>query len=283
MRTVHSPASVHVPTFVDAGPRGFAGLTRDTVAVLVRAPVPLVVVPIVVQSALLVVAELATLFFDPLADPVAVTLAWALGYTALTIVALAATSSIVLATLRLLRDGDAIGLARVLAVAAAAGWRVLVTTWSASWRVGLGFALFIVPGLVLMSKYVVALPATVFDGAAGRAALARSADVQRGARLRVAAYGFLACALTAWTSTAPEAVAGTSTLVTLLLWAPGAVVPSALLVGATLVFFDLTDDGGARPLRAPRIGDAPPASGRSIVAALAVVAFLASLATMWVA
>ena len=69
--------------------------------------------------------------------------------------------------------------------------RLLVTVWSAGWRIGLGFLVFIIPGIVLTARYALALPIVAWSEhkVCGVDALHESEELMEGHGRRVLSYG----------------------------------------------------------------------------------------------
>jgi hypothetical protein len=79
--------------------------------------------------------------------------------------------------------------------AGSAAWgRALKTTFITGFLVGLSFLLFIVPGFVFGTRFMLAVPATVIDGLDAREARAKSTElVQARGTFRLFLWGFAAC------------------------------------------------------------------------------------------
>jgi hypothetical protein len=63
--------------------------------------------------------------------------------------------------------------------------RVLGTLWALTWRVLLGFLLFVIPGIVMALRYFVAIPSAVFERISGSEACTASREALRGQTLRL--------------------------------------------------------------------------------------------------
>lgn len=78
-----------------------------------------------------------------------------------------------------------------MAESAANYGRLLATVWSAGWRIGLGFLLLIVPGIVLTARYALALPMTAWTGSkmSGPDGLYESEALVEGHSIMILGYG----------------------------------------------------------------------------------------------
>jgi hypothetical protein len=189
-----SSAFVGTPDVVP-GPRDLAALQRDTLRVMAKAPAVFVLLP-----------ALAFLPFDFLNELVSSAVGgddaegalrglrayhrigqWIeLGVGSL----VAAT---VLSATVALGEGRALSMGEALKAGAAAWGRALKTTFISGVLAGLASLLFLVPGLVLGTRYMLAVPASVIDGLEQQEARAKStALVQERGTFRLFCWGFAA-------------------------------------------------------------------------------------------
>ncbi len=191
-----TPASASLPSssssFVGTpdvvpGPRDLAGLQRDTFALMKKAPTIFVLFPIVAFLPFDFINELISGLVSGDSDDPSAVLKGMRAYHRISQWIELGVGSFVAATV--LSATVAIGEGRVptLREATKAGstaWgRAIVTTFMSGLIIGLSTLLLLIPGLVMATRYVLAVPASVIDGLAQAEARAKSTELvkERGA------------------------------------------------------------------------------------------------------
>jgi hypothetical protein len=160
---------------------------------------------------------------------------------------------IVLAATRRIAKGEDVGAGACAAEAGRNYGRLLSTTFSAGWRIGLGALLFLIPGCVLTARYALAVPMTAWSDSPsyeGLAGLEESEDLVKGHATRIFFSG--AWAYMAWTFTLllptfglayaeiyTDASWTTNTYLATILGIPIHLAAIGVMVGATLIYRDL--------------------------------------------
>ncbi|HEU4533377.1 MAG TPA: glycerophosphoryl diester phosphodiesterase membrane domain-containing protein, partial [Polyangiaceae bacterium] len=157
----------------------------------------------------------------------------------------------------------------------------LTTTWSMTWRATLGMILFIVPGVVLMIRYALALPVTAFEGLDGPAALERSGELVKGRAGKLVLYVLGVGLLLFFVMGIPGLFSGEHPGVALdaITSIPSNVAVVGVTVALALFYVDVARPRAEhRPVRAPRPEDGPSPSGRGAVVISALAVFWALVA-----
>lgn len=286
-----SPTSFHAVPDRLQGPRDLAALHRDVLALLRQYPLVFVGLPALVFFPLDLLNELVSRAAggdDPLQElQVYVRVSRWIELGAGTFVAAS-----VLEGLRIASRGEAPTFGAVWRGGGRTWGRALKTTFITGFIVGLGTLLFIVPGLILGTRYMLAVPASVLDGLESGRARERSSElvVQRGA-LRLFAWAFAAAVSWYVLAMVPSLVATATPFVAtdgmasaLLMTIAGAsvnVVAAALVVAAGMLYLELSGQAAVWPVGGELVGPdgrrvPPPAtSGHRQLAAVGVSAGLA--------
>jgi len=234
------------------GPRDLAALQRDTLAVMLKSPAVFVLLP-----------ALAFLPFDFLNELVSSAVGGDDPDTALRglrtyhrigqwielgVGSLVAAT--VLSATVALGEGRTLSMGEALKAGSAAWGRALKTTFISGLLAGLASLLFLVPGLVLGTRYMLAVPAAVVDGLEQQEARAKSTTlVQERGTFRLFCWGF--AAVFSWymlslvpTMTASLLVPSISPLadaaVNAVVAAAWNVVGAGLVVAAGLLYLELS-------------------------------------------
>lgn len=188
-----SSAFVGTPDVVP-GPRDLAALQRDTLAVMARSPAVFVVLPALLFLPFDFLNELVSSAVgdDPDNSLKALRTYHRIGQWIELGVGSLVAATVLTATVAI-GEGRIPTMGEALKAGAAAWSRALKTTFISGAMVGLASLLFIVPGLVLGTRYMLAVPASVVDGLDQREARAKSTDLvlERGA-FRLFWWGFAA-------------------------------------------------------------------------------------------
>ena len=94
-------------------------------------------------------------------------------------------AAVTLATLKAMSEGRRPGLAESLRLGSKEWGVVSMTSLSVGIRIGLGFLLFIIPGIILSCRYVFAIPVTVFENLPAKGAVLKSTEIAKGQQFRI--------------------------------------------------------------------------------------------------
>lgn len=185
-------------------------------------------------------------------------------------------SGLVLVAMRRLGRGETAELGDCARTAGRIFPRLLGVTWSAGWRVGLATLCLLIPGLVLMVRYSLALPAAVWEKRRGVDALDASKAMVRGQGWRLFGAGLWVYVAWLCAFLFPMALfygAGIGAIqagliaefgppmwLDVLIGLPGNLLPVGLVVGGALVYRDHCAPGAHGP-DAPPIGPPPSTPG----------------------
>ena len=293
MTTTAPTSSAAFPSNPDhlSGPRDLAALQRDTLALLRQHPRIFIVLPAV----LFFPFDFANEYISGLMggdDGLEGARAYLRISRWIELVVGTLVAAAMLEGVRIAARGDTPRLAAVMSQALQTWGRALRTTFVTGLIVGLCMLLLIVPGLIVGTRFMLAVPASVLDGLDGEKARRRSAELvaDRGA-LRLFAWAF--AATVSWyvlgmfssmlLSLAPV-ILGIEGLLATLISTVGAafvnVVAAALVVAAGLLYWELAGQRALWPVGVDLVtGDGhriPPPAG-SGQRGLAVVGALAGL------
>ncbi len=281
-------SATHKPELSETGsapaPRDFAEIHRDVWRVVRSAPAVFVLLPALLWFPIDVLIEAAVSGHG--GDWLEQTRLYIrLGRIAEAVVGTLVTS-VFLAALVELGGGRPVTFAGAVKAGFDLWGRVFGVFFSAAWRIALATLLLIVPGLYLTLRYALAMPAAVFEGYSGPAALDASAATMKGRYWRVG-FGVSAAALIYVPLAFAPMMAvpgGASPWLTALADLPLDVLGSLFTVGLTLLYADARRE----PSLAPPVGRREPEwvmrpeselpSGRRGVAAAAAVSAAAFVA-----
>lgn len=94
-------------------------------------------------------------------------------------------AAVTLATLKAMSEGRRPGLAESLRLGSKEWGVVSMTSISVGLRIGFGFLLFIIPGIILACRYVFAIPVTVFEDLPSKSAVLKSTEIAKGQQFRI--------------------------------------------------------------------------------------------------
>jgi hypothetical protein len=241
--TAHSPAAVpDARTDVEVGPRGFAALHRDTWRTALRLPLVAIIFPLLVWLPFDLLGELiANATSD---DPLSQLRAYNRVNNLTSFFVGALVNGVVLVSVFAFGRGEKLSFGEAFSEAGRMYSRVLHTSWSFGWRVGLATLLLIVPGIVLAVRYAFALPITVLEGAAGPDAIDESVRRTEGHRGRIFGYATAAIFIYMVIAMAPAMLVPETgaPVLAALSTAPFNLISTMLTIAGALLYLEATGD-----------------------------------------
>jgi len=259
MSTEYTPSSApsSSSTFVGTpatvpGPRDLAALQRDTLALMRKAPALFVLLPVVVFLPFDFINELVSSAVG--GDDAEGALRGLRTYHRVGQWIELGVGSLLAATLLsatvAIGEGRTMSMGEALKAGSAAWGRALKTTFISGAIAGIATLFFIVPGLVLGTRYMLAVPASVIDGLEQRDARAKSTSlVQERGTFRLFCWGFAAVFSWYVLSLVPTMTVGmlmpsispvADAAINALRSAPWNIVGAGLVVAAGLLYLELS-------------------------------------------
>jgi hypothetical protein len=236
------------------GPRDLASLQRDTFALMKKAPTIFVLFPILAFLPFDFANELISALVSGDSDEPSAAFAGIRAYSRISQWIELGVGSYVAATVLsamvAIGEGRTLTLGEAMKVGGTAWGRAVHTTFISGLIIGLSTLLFLIPGLVMATRYVLAVPASVIDGLAQTEARAKStALVQERGAWRL--FLWSAAAVLSWNLVpmvpvvaaswlTPTVSPGVDAAVSALLSSVWNVVGAGLVVAAGLLYLELS-------------------------------------------